>query len=108
RRHPHSPPRAGRNLLSARQPSVTSWWVSVTLILMKLRETLSAFDRHLLERGLRFEGIVVGGAALNLLGVIWRATKDCDILHPPLPEAIQAAARAFAAERRRLGEGLED
>jgi len=75
---------------------------------MKPRETLSAFDRHLVERGLRFEGIVVGGAALSLLGIVSRVTKDCDILHPPLPEAIQAAARAFAAERRRLGEGLED
>jgi hypothetical protein len=75
---------------------------------MMPRETLAAFDRHLAERGLRFDGIVVGGAALNLLGIVWRTTKDCDILHPPLPEAIQAAARAFAAERRRLGEALED
>jgi hypothetical protein len=75
---------------------------------MKPRETLSAFDRHLAERGLRFEGIVVGGAALNLLGIVSRATKDCDILHPSLPEAILAAARSFAAERRRLGEGLGD
>ncbi len=75
---------------------------------MDPRETLLAFDRHLAERGLRFEGIVVGGAALNLLGIVWRATKDCDILHPTLPEEIQAAARAFAAERRRHGDALKD
>jgi hypothetical protein len=72
------------------------------------RETLSAFDRYLAGHALRFAGIVVGGAALNLLGIVSRPTRDCDILHPVLPEAIQAAARAFAAERRRAGEALDD
>jgi len=42
--------------------------------------TLEAFDAFLAQRGLHFEGIVVGGAALNLMGVIARATKDCDVL----------------------------
>jgi len=75
---------------------------------MKPREILSAFDRYLAERALRFEGIVVGGAALNLIGVVSRPTKDCDILHPDLPEEIKTAARVFAAEMRRDGEALED
>src|SRR6202158_4547969 len=75
---------------------------------MDSRTTLSAFDRYLAERGLRFEGIIVGGAALNLLGIVLRPTKDCDVLHPTLPEEIQAAARVFAAERRREGETLDD
>jgi hypothetical protein len=37
-----------------------------------------------------------------------RETRDCDILAPPIPEAILAAARAFAAEWRASGEVLRD
>jgi hypothetical protein len=33
---------------------------------MTPRETLAAFDRYLTERGLRFEAVVIGGAALSL------------------------------------------
>lgn len=91
----------------ARQVGTTGE-VSVKLIPVDPRETLSAFDRYLSERALRFGGVIVGGAALNLLGIVLRPTKDCDVLHPMLPEEIQAAARAFAAERRRHGEGLQD
>jgi Nucleotidyltransferase of unknown function (DUF6036) len=75
---------------------------------MDSRELLEAFDRYLAARGLRLDAVVIGGAALNLLGVISRATKDCDILDPPLPPAIVEAARSFAAELRRRGEGLQD
>jgi len=52
------------------------------------RETLQAFDLLLAQQGLRLDAIVVGGAALNLLGVISRETKDCDILHPALGEGV--------------------
>ena len=72
------------------------------------RETLEAFDRYLTARGLRLEAVVIGGAALNLLGVVARPTKDCDILDPPLPPAIAAAARSFAAEIRGSGGSLQD
>jgi hypothetical protein len=72
------------------------------------REILETFDRYLAARGLRLDAVVIGGAALNLLGVISRATKDCDILDPPLPPPIVEAARTFAAELRRRGEGLQD
>jgi hypothetical protein len=75
---------------------------------MKPGEILSAFDRYLAERALRFEGVVIGGAALNLLGVVVRPTKDCDILHPELPEEIKTAARAFATAMRQDGEALDD
>ena len=75
---------------------------------MKPREVLSAFDLFLARRDLRFEGIVIGGTALNLLGVVSRPTKDCDILYPPLSEALVEAARAFARELRRSGEVLQD
>ncbi|HEX3765756.1 MAG TPA: DUF6036 family nucleotidyltransferase, partial [Kofleriaceae bacterium] len=72
------------------------------------REILEAFDGYLAARRLRLDAIVIGGAALNLLGVIARATKDCDILDPPLQPPIIEAARGFAAELRRRGEGLQD
>ncbi len=51
---------------------------------MKPKETLARFDTFLAKRGLALEAIVVGGAALGLLDVISRETRDCDILHPKL------------------------
>jgi hypothetical protein len=75
---------------------------------MDPRTTRAAFDRYLADRGLALEAVVVGGAALNLLGVITRQTRDCDILHPLLPEAVVAAARAFAAEVTAAGGELKE
>jgi hypothetical protein len=75
---------------------------------MRPIQTLGAFDLYLAERSLRFEGIVIGGAALNLLGIVSRATRDCDILYPALPAEILIAAQAFAADRRRDGEALAE
>jgi hypothetical protein len=75
---------------------------------MKPRETLEAFDAFLEERGLRLDAVVIGGAALNLLGVVARPTKDCDILCPPIPDEIGQAARAFAAARRQAGDAIAD
>src|SRR5436853_3562304 len=71
-------------------------------------EILTAFDRFLVQRALQLEAVVIGGAALNLLGFITRPTKDCDILHPALPKEIVDSARAFAAEVRRTGGALAD
>lgn len=70
------------------------------------KTVLDAFDTYLTARQLRFEAVLIGGAALNLLGIVHRTTKDCDILHPALPPAIAAAAREFAATSRRAGEVL--
>ncbi len=63
---------------------------------MRPKETISGFDAFLVERGLSFEAVIIGGAALGLLGVVSRQTRDCDILHPKLPEAIQHAAKEYA------------
>jgi len=57
---------------------------------------LSRFDAYLTENGLAFDGILIGGAALCLLGVISRPTKDCDVLFPSLPPSVLAAAASFA------------
>jgi hypothetical protein len=35
-------------------------------------ETIEAFDLFLHDRGLRFDGVVIGGAALSLLGIVFR------------------------------------
>lgn len=72
------------------------------------RKTLSGFDQFLEVRGLEFEGVVVGGVALNLLGVVSRHTLDCDILHPSLPPEVEVASRAFAAEIRAGGDILRE
>ena len=72
------------------------------------RETIAAFDVFLHERGLGLEAVVVGGAALALIGVTDRQTRDVDVLHPDLPAAVADAARAFAARQRALGHFLAD
>jgi GTP cyclohydrolase II len=78
------------------------------MILMHPRQTLQAFDAFLVARGLRLDAVVVGGAALELLGVVARTTRDCDILHPSLPPAILEAARDFAVAQRAHGEALDE
>jgi hypothetical protein len=75
---------------------------------MNPAETLQAFDRFLAERGLRLDAVVVGGTALNLLGVISRQTRDCDVLEPPLEPEVLRAAQDFASELRARGEALGD
>ena len=75
---------------------------------MQPRPTIEAFDRHLVVLGLRFEGVVIGGSALGLMGVIHRPTQDFDILVPALPPAIAAAARDFAKVQRNAGLELID
>lgn len=67
--------------------------------------TIEAFDDWLAERGIPFEGIVVGGAALALLGVIERQTRDFDMLAPELSSDIAEQAERFAEHMR--GQGVE-
>jgi hypothetical protein len=75
---------------------------------MEPTDILSQFDRFLAERGLALEAIVIGGAALALLGVISRQTRDCDVLYPQLPDAIKEAASEFATQVRQQGDVLAD
>ena len=72
------------------------------------RETLQAFDALLGVRGIRLEGVVIGGAALSLLGIISRETKDFDILSPPLDAGVLDASKDLAAQVRRKGGVLSD
>lgn len=75
---------------------------------MNPRKTLLAFDRYLAARGLRLDAVVIGGAALNLLDVIDRPTRDVDILQPVLSKELTEAAREFSAHVRASGEILRD
>lgn len=75
---------------------------------MDPRKTLERFDRFLTDLGLELDAVVVGGAALALLGVVSRTTRDCDILHPALAPQIRRAAAQFALASRAIGEALDD
>jgi hypothetical protein len=74
----------------------------------RTHDIITSFDRYLEERGMHFDAVVIGGAALNLLGVVSRLTKDCDILFPEIPEDIAKAAQTFAREIRGTGGDLAD
>ncbi len=75
---------------------------------MRPHDTIAAFDAFLRERSLSLDAIVIGGAALALLGVISRETRDCDVMAPELPDDILAAARAFAEALRAAGDALHE
>jgi hypothetical protein len=75
---------------------------------MRPKETIEGFDDFLVMRGLSLEAVVIGGAALGLLGASSRQTRDCDILHPDLTLEILEAARDFAELRRCEGDVLAD
>lgn len=53
------------------------------------------FDRYLSQNALRFEAVIIGGAALIALKVINRATQDVDCLDPLVSDAVKKASIAF-------------
>lgn len=69
---------------------------------------IASCDRYLEARGLSFDGVVIGGAALSLLGVASRLTNDCDILLPEIPGEVAKASQTFAREVRASGGDLGD
>ena len=75
---------------------------------MKPTEIIPLFDTFMLERNLVLEAVLVGGAALALLGIIARETRDRDIIEPDLPLPILEAAKAFATELSGAGVVLHE
>lgn len=63
---------------------------------MKPSEVLMHFDQFINKRNLSFEAVIIGGAALSVLGIISRQTRDCDVLHPIIPNNILKASKQFA------------
>jgi hypothetical protein len=57
---------------------------------------IQRFDIYLKKLGLTFEAIIIGGAALNIMDVVSRQTKDVDFLDPDIPAEIKNASEAFA------------
>lgn len=75
---------------------------------MNSLELIEKFDLFLAGQKLTFEAVVIGGAALNLLGLVSRYTRDCDVLDPQIPESVRTASRNFAIEQRLQGQILRD
>jgi len=75
---------------------------------LNIRATLELFDSYLLEKGLKLEGVVIGGAALNLTGIIETRTRDCDIISPEIPQNIQDEISKFAMIQREQGTPISD
>ena len=64
---------------------------------MNVSKIIAEFDSFLGTEHQEFEAVIVGGAALNLLGIVTRVTNDVDVIHPEsLPDAIAHAASQFA------------
>ena len=71
--------------------------------MLNIREMIVDFDSFLQKKKLTFEAVVIGGAALNLLGVVSRLTRDCDILDPDIPPEILKASEEFAQHQIQSG-----
>ena len=67
---------------------------------MKLE--VEKFDLYLASAGLEFEAVIIGGAALNIMNVISRQTKDVDFLDPEIPDVIKKASLDFAIKNPEL------
>ncbi|MCC8166857.1 MAG: hypothetical protein LIQ31_12075 [Planctomycetes bacterium] len=67
-----------------------------------MKEIIHKFDSYLVERSLRFDAVIIGGAALIFMGLTSRFTKDIDCLDPVLPEEIKQAAQDFRNENSTL------
>jgi hypothetical protein len=75
---------------------------------MHPRPVLEAFDRWLSSHELRLDAIVIGGAALALMGVTDRQTRDVDVLNPELSNSVLTASKSFAVHLRSQGTFLQD
>jgi hypothetical protein len=60
-----------------------------------MKSIIATFDDFLKERGLAFRAIVIGGAALNIMDVTTRFTKDVDLIDPEIPAEIKQASVEF-------------
>ena len=71
-------------------------------------EIISEFDKYLKANKSAFTAVAIGGVPLNLLGIISRETRDCDIIDPVIPKEIEELALDFAKKNRTQGGTIED
>jgi hypothetical protein len=64
-----------------------------------MKKIIAEFDKYLLSQKLMFEAVIIGGAALNILDISSRKTKDVDCLDPDIPKSIKIASQEFAESR---------
>lgn len=62
---------------------------------MKVLDVIEMFDEFLNKEDFVFTGVIIGGAALNILKVTTRLTRDIDFLSPSLDEEILVLADKF-------------
>ena len=67
-----------------------------------MKQVILEFDKFLVTEGLSFEAVIIGGAALNILDLSSRKTKDVDCLDPKIPDKIKRASQEFAKQRSDL------
>ena len=60
-----------------------------------MKTVIEKFNAFLGKKNLQFEGVIIGGAALNIMGITSRVTKDVDCLFPNIPEEILSASEDF-------------
>ena len=63
---------------------------------MDVKKVVEEFDHYLANKSLQFEAIIIGGAALNIMGIISRETRDVDCLDPKIPIEIISASEEFS------------
>jgi hypothetical protein len=63
---------------------------------MNVQAVLIQFDHYLSQKRANFEAVVIGGAALSIMGVITRDTADVDCLDPKIPDEILRHAAEFS------------
>lgn len=69
---------------------------------MNISKIISKFDKFLVEQEYSFSGVVIGGAALIIMKVSSRATKDIDFLDPELEKEFLELANFFREKYPKL------
>lgn len=68
-----------------------------------LVKIIEEFDKFLESKTLKFEAIIIGGAALSILHMINRMTEDVDCIEPEIPYDIKFASIEFIKQNAHYG-----
>lgn len=69
---------------------------------MDVNKIITKFDKFLVEQEYIFSGVVIGGAALIIMDISSRATKDIDFLDPELEKEFLELANSFRKKYPKL------
>lgn len=61
------------------------------------------FDKFLFKKSLKFEAVIIGGAALSILHIISRMTEDGDCIDPEISMEIKSASIEFINKNPQYG-----